>query len=230
MTSSEDDVRITEGQLRQLEDLSSQVTEAVLKALPDDARESTLRVINFRKTLSNESDRGSAMMGAAFIEDRLEALLAAFMVDDTTVIKPLFEFNGPFGTFSSKIDAAYAFGLIPGNVRRDIHMLRKIRNDFGHRWEALSFSDEPIVARCRELALDGMARNSEPRGKFNRSMLAAVACIEAAIGTIERRGAVEPHDISVSASAGKWFADVIRSQGFNDAADLFERAHIRKRS
>ena len=124
----------------------NEVVDGTISVLPEHIRNPIERVHEFRKTLSLETDRGCVMMAAAYIDDQLGELLKAYLIDDKKVVKLMFDFNGPFGTFSSRNDGAYALGLLPGNVHRDIHLLRKIRNDFAHVSTPITFDDEPIAS------------------------------------------------------------------------------------
>jgi hypothetical protein len=42
----------------------------------------------------------------------------------------LLESSKPLGTFSARIDAAHAFGLIGDDDAADIHVVRRVRNEF----------------------------------------------------------------------------------------------------
>ena len=95
--------------------------------------------IDFRKSLIQESDRGCALMAAAFIEDKLEKLLESYFIENEKVCKQLLKANGALATFSSKIDLTFLLGLIPKNVFNDLHILRKIRNEFAHTASEISF-------------------------------------------------------------------------------------------
>jgi DNA-binding MltR family transcriptional regulator len=59
--------------------------------------------------------------------------------------------NAPFSSFSSKIDVAYRLGAISNRLCRDLHLVRKIRNDFAHNIEGCHFSDQKVNNRVREL-------------------------------------------------------------------------------
>ena len=80
-------------------------------------------VLDFRAALSPETDRGCALMGAAFLDVELERLLTKHFVNDPAVVKELIGQNRPLGTFSSRIDICYALGLIGKKARRDRHLL-----------------------------------------------------------------------------------------------------------
>jgi|SRR5919202_284920 DNA-binding MltR family transcriptional regulator len=108
-------------------------------------------VVEFRTSLSHETDRGCALMVASLLDKKLEDLLRASFVDDSKAIDEILSQSGSLGTFSSRIDAAYLFGLIGPNIRRDLHLIRKIRNLFGHHHLPLSFDDDRIANRCAEL-------------------------------------------------------------------------------
>ena len=57
----------------------------------------------FVREFEDESDRAAAVLGAAWLDVRLERLLGAFLVDDRNAVDPLFEVQGPIGGFSARI-------------------------------------------------------------------------------------------------------------------------------
>lgn len=129
-------------------------------------------VIAFKLSLNDETDRGCALMAASFIEHRLGELLETYLVKDEAVTA-LLSSTGPLGSFSARIDMAYAVALISKAMRRDLHLLRKIRNDFAHTPKELSFKTRTVADRCRELTYAGHDRTKlEPRECFTRAMLA----------------------------------------------------------
>jgi hypothetical protein len=69
--------------------------------------------------------------------------------------------------------------LIPASVRHDLHLIRKIRNDFAHSPITLSFGDEPIVSRCHTLKRVPMA--IEPREQYFQSVMGCAGIIDATI-------------------------------------------------
>lgn len=52
--------------------------------------------------------------------------------------------QAPLGTFSAKIDGAQQLGLISRYFARDLHLVRKIRNEFAHHPLELTFEVSPI--------------------------------------------------------------------------------------
>jgi DNA-binding MltR family transcriptional regulator len=156
-----------------------QAFSSVLRSLglPEDLV--PVEVLAFRRELSHESDRGMALFATAHLDDRLGTVLRAFLVDDTTVAEPLFNGTAAFATFSARIDVSYLLGLIPVAARRDLHLIRKIRNDFAHGTSVLRFEEGAIASRCLELHFVNTAET--PRARFTQSAMAIVGIIEANI-------------------------------------------------
>lgn len=134
---------------------------------------------NFRHSLSEESDRGCALMAAAFIEEKLGELLHAFCVDNKKIYERLFENNGALATFSSKIDLALLLGLIPKNIFDDLQLLRKIRNDFAHNASFITFESNPTKERCFSFSVVVKTRlRNHPRTYFIRAMTVILTFID----------------------------------------------------
>jgi hypothetical protein len=104
----------------------------------------------FIKQLVGESDRGAALVGIAYLDDLLAGLFRAHMLTKK-VSEGLLEGFAPLSTFSSRIDVAYCLGWIGPETYRDLHLLRKVRNEFAHAHEPVTFSSAKVQARCREL-------------------------------------------------------------------------------
>jgi DNA-binding MltR family transcriptional regulator len=143
-------------------------------------------VILFRKTLATESDRGCALMAAAFIDEQLKELLSVYLVDDAKVTKRLLGNSGPLGSFSARIDMAYSLGLLAKNIMQDLSLLRKIRNEFAHLSSPMTFEDDAIVSRCLELKSIMVPREFDARSRFCRSMVVTATQIELTKGELQR--------------------------------------------
>jgi DNA-binding MltR family transcriptional regulator len=68
-------------------------------------------------------------------------------------MKGIFEGNGPLSTLDSKIRVASALGIIPGDFRDDVDLIRSIRNSFAHSISTRHFSDNDIKQKCLRLKL-----------------------------------------------------------------------------
>jgi mannitol operon repressor len=102
--------------------------------------------------LNAETERGIALVTAAFIDNLLGRLLAAFLIKNEGTEMLLSGFNAPLGTLASKIAACYALGLIDDQERRECVILRKIRNEFAHKVKA-SFLDVKIKDLSSQLPI-----------------------------------------------------------------------------
>jgi DNA-binding MltR family transcriptional regulator len=146
----------------------------------DMLKERFSEVWEFRETLSPETDRGCALMAAAYLDSQLEELLDSSFVQDDNAVKEMLGQSKPLGTFSSRIDMSYLLGQISEHVRRDLHLIRKIRNDFGHNPKPITFSSPTIANRCRELYHTFFDEAASPRQLFTSTVLGVLASIHVA--------------------------------------------------
>lgn len=133
----------------------------------------------FRRTLSSESDRGAALMAAAFLDDELGKAIGERVVEDKKSIEILLGTNGSAGSFSTRINLAYLLGIISKCCRTDLNIIRKIRNEFAHNPSEISLSDTPLKNRIESLSWVGDDVSNEPRAKFLRSSLVQLTEIHA---------------------------------------------------
>jgi hypothetical protein len=105
---------------------------------------------DFLDEFNKETPRGAALAGAAFIDDLLEKVLAAFLIKNKSAEDLTSGFSAPLGTFSARIAACHALGLISDNEARECGLIRKIRNEFAHK-VMMSFDDERLKSMCSSL-------------------------------------------------------------------------------
>ena len=96
-------------------------------------------------------ERGLVLTLAAFAEEALKDLLSAFMLTGKASDDLLEGFNAPLGTFSARIKAATAFGLLTPRQQENLERLRRIRNEFAHSWEPVTFNDQAVSAHITAL-------------------------------------------------------------------------------
>ena len=140
--------------------------------LKNDTHPEILQLGAFLNNFNQESDRGAALSAAAVLEDRLEEIIKAFLIDGKSSLKLLDGFNAPIGTFSSKILLAHALGLLQDDEFQQIELLRRIRNQFAHTWEYLNFESYSIKSLVFTLPYMGPSDikedcRSKPRQYFN---------------------------------------------------------------
>lgn len=111
-------------------------------------------VVEFFATFDGESDRGAAMIAAAYLDVASEGFIRSKVVVSDAAEK-LFAYRGPLGDFSGRIEVAYALGWLDPELRSDLHIIRDIRNDFAHDPNhLLAFTDPSISDRTRNLSVD----------------------------------------------------------------------------
>lgn len=143
--------------------------------------------MDFRESLTPETDRGCALMAAAYLDSRLAEWLASYFVADSKAAVAFLGQDKPLSTFSSRIDAAYLLGLITQNERRALHLIRKIRNDFGHIPEPISFDDQRIASRCKNLEAMNFYKRGKHRAMFTGAVMILLASIHARRRTTDHR-------------------------------------------
>jgi len=103
----------------------------------------------FSEKMHSESDRACAILGAAFLDAKLESL---FIRRIKNFQAELLNGTGPISTFSARIRIANALAWIDDPVQKDLDVIRGIRNDFAHSFDhELSFHDQSLVNRCENL-------------------------------------------------------------------------------
>lgn len=134
-------------------------------------------VIKFRNSLNDETDRGCALMSASYIDVQLNILLQTTFVDNPKIYQRISNPFGPLGSFSARIDLAYLIGKIGKKVHDDLHLIRKIRNEFGHSSKPLTFTNNSISDRCR--GLYNIATDSKhPKNLFTNAVMNIASIIQ----------------------------------------------------
>jgi hypothetical protein len=131
------------------------------------------------RELEAQTDRAAAIVGAAFLDTKLETALKLCLVPGLSQKEQKDLFEGPtalLGTFSGKTRVAHALGLIGPQSFADLRLIAKIRNRFAHVLGVTSFTNPEIADWCSKLQLAdivcmGEARPSEPRQRFTRSVV-----------------------------------------------------------
>ena len=102
----------------------------------------------FFDELQSESDRGATILAAVWIENLLELKFKKLFVKSNSKARlKLFDLNGPFDSFSSKILAAYRLGWIDSDIYHDINLVREIRNKFAHELHGINLESPEFRER-----------------------------------------------------------------------------------
>ena len=99
------------------------------------------------------NDRARAVMLGAVVELSLELFLKSrrrpsLNAEDT---REMFEYTGPLGTFASKILIGYAFNWYGPETRKDLTLIRTLRNEFAHSRRSFDFESETVAKVCANL-------------------------------------------------------------------------------
>ena len=127
-----------------------------------------LRFKEMLKETRRESDRASALIHAANLDNQLRRLLLEHFVKISSEMeKQVFEGTGYLSTFSSRINASYMVGLLAQNEYHDFNIVRKIRNYFAHQEHGWSFKTDEVRKLCDSLMLIAEAKLDRPKFDFS---------------------------------------------------------------
>jgi len=98
------------------------------------------------------SDRVTAIMGTAMVEEALRRAIASALHDDRETSALFHEEGSPFGSFRARIMAGRALGLYDQKTADDLNIVRDVRNQFAHALLKLDFANEHIVNACADLS------------------------------------------------------------------------------
>ena len=96
------------------------------------------------KEIKTGSDRVAGIVTPAFLEELLTTVLRNHLRQDIELLKNIFKPGGALGDFGVKIDIAFLVGIISDEATKDLHRIRKIRNEFAHKIDLDTFDKSPI--------------------------------------------------------------------------------------
>jgi mannitol operon repressor len=135
----------------------------------------------FLREFQSETDRGAALVGAALIDQKLADTLRSFFAAGKTAGELLDGGTAPLGTFSARIKAAYALGLIDDFELTECDLIRKVRNEFAHSIHGTTFAEPKIMALCDRLQSDQpdgrQTFKDNRRGVFINAVILTVMCL-----------------------------------------------------
>ena len=141
----------------------------------DNPEEALKRFGALVEEMNSESDRAVAIVGAAWVEEALSDSITSFLQVHETAHRNLFAGNTPLSTFSAKIDLARLLGIVSDTIWSDLHIIRKIRNQFAHHiahkteHSKLTFAADNIADQCMALRCVAHEKRSDPRDAYTRA-------------------------------------------------------------
>ena len=98
---------------------------------------------------------------------------------DAALHESILGMEGPLQSFGARIKLGQALGLYGEVTRRNLDLIRKVRNDFAHsvveenqnrRLEKMSFAFHTVADRCASLKTMGNNPPSDPRARFKMAV------------------------------------------------------------
>lgn len=120
--------------------------------------------------IEGSPDRIAAIVSAAFVDDRLAAALKARLHNDKKITEKMFDFAGPLGTFSARINLAFLIGMFSKDAVRDLHIIRDVRNEFAHKLKTKSFEAQRVRDLIKNIHIVKKERITAAGGKNTLTM------------------------------------------------------------
>jgi len=108
------------------------------------------RMMPFFQEFQKYQDREAAIVGAAWIEDFVQELLRARLVDDRDAVDWAFD-NGALRSARAKIEMAYLTGVIGPRQHECFVAVNDIRNRFAHAHQVTSFEQPEVLGLTKRL-------------------------------------------------------------------------------
>jgi len=137
-----------------------------------------------RAALNTDSERESALVAAAMVDETMENLLRAAFVasaeNSKTTAEELFDSDRGLGSMGIKLRLCRALGMIPPWMYRDGQIIRKIRNECAHVSRPVDLSTPPACDQITALHapeymrrfVDLLPAAAIPEGTARRDFLA----------------------------------------------------------
>jgi hypothetical protein len=97
--------------------------------------------------------RGAAILLAVQLEEALQFALSHRLRIGSHSRTDVFGYDSPMGTFDRKIRVAHAVKLVSDETRRNLDIIRRIRNAFAHAIVPISFETQQVVGACELLKI-----------------------------------------------------------------------------
>lgn len=102
-------------------------------------------------TLNGESDLACVVVGAAYLDALLVALLQRNLITGDTSKRMFEDHAGALSTYSARADLAYCMGLIPKMFFENLKIIGSLRNTLAHNHLHLDFGDPEIQKKVNAI-------------------------------------------------------------------------------
>jgi DNA-binding MltR family transcriptional regulator len=137
---------VMKGYIAKGEIVTAEEVEAAVDHTRKEIKERERSLTEKLDEIARSTHAGYALIMAARLDQTLRAAIERRMPYLTENLRrALFE-HGALSDFSDKIDIAFGLGIIDAETRRELHILRKMRNAFAHSPAKLHFGDNAIIS------------------------------------------------------------------------------------
>jgi hypothetical protein len=105
------------------------------------------------REIESASDRVTAIVAAAFIEERLRDAISARLLRDPKGLKNLFDPDGALGNYETRVKMGYMLGIYVKETRDNLEAIGKIRNRFAHRTHITDFNHKELEPFFKQITL-----------------------------------------------------------------------------
>jgi hypothetical protein len=100
----------------------------------------------FFTELKTLPDRVVGLLAATVLDNRLESAIKANLHDSANkkLFRMLFGYSGVVASFGNRINLGFAIGLYTEGTMNDLHIIRRIRNEFANKLNLKDFNAESI--------------------------------------------------------------------------------------
>ncbi|NWC01576.1 hypothetical protein [Pseudomonas sp. G1002] len=103
------------------------------------------------QSLKGESDRGTIVLAAAWLDDSLTKILRVYFNTSPSEKNSIFSPGQAIGDFGTKIKIAAKLNLINSHIEDSLSICRKLRNEFAHLASELSFQTPSVKSKIENL-------------------------------------------------------------------------------
>lgn len=157
-----------------------------IKPIPEKVAEVLAGSAGVRKELAGQTERGAAVLGAAYLDGIMKALLESSFIKGATT-KELLNDSGPLGSFAARAKLLYCIGYIPKHIYNDLIRLAEIRNQFAHKRMRCTFDALPSDMSCENLEVPKNAEWFLPSKNNRERFQIAVSLIASWLELVSRK-------------------------------------------
>jgi len=119
-----------------------------------DSTNFTEELIRIRNSFKKESDRALIILACSAIDVLLKRIIEKKFIAVSHKKEKLLGKTQPLSSFHSKIEIAYRIGVISENLKRDLNILRDMRNIYAHNLDDTTLEDKEMVDRINTIMIN----------------------------------------------------------------------------